>query len=155
MREIDLNEQFIVYVIFNGSGKWYISDKDIWYLDYNKWIDAYRKVGYEINREYLDERRRDLLCLDGKSVVHFLKRMEADECSSQDLQELFFANSGDTGYKPSLYVDFDSKVLYSMYMEPASYEDYAPSGWCAKYMNFLNLIPTNKRYWEKQSSMEG
>lgn len=33
---IDLNEQFITYVIYKGCGKWYISDKEIWYLDYQK-----------------------------------------------------------------------------------------------------------------------
>ena len=36
MVEMDLNEQFIVYVIYKGCGKWYISDKEIWYLDYQK-----------------------------------------------------------------------------------------------------------------------
>ena len=150
MREIDLNEQFIVYVILNGEGKWYISDKDIWYLDYNKWIDAYKRIGYEVNRDYLDKRRRNLLCLDGVSVVHFIKQIEADVCSLQELRKIFYANSGDLSCKQSLYVDFDSKLLYSMYEEPASYEDYVPSSWNAKYADFLSLIPTHMRYWEEQ-----
>ena len=47
MIEIDLNEQFIIYAIYKGCGKWYISDKELWYLDYQKRIEAYRKVGYE------------------------------------------------------------------------------------------------------------
>lgn len=36
-----------------------------------------------------------------------------------------------------------------MYVEPASYEDYAPVGWEAKYVSFLDLIPAEKRYWEQ------
>ena len=52
---IDLNEQFIVYAIYNGEGKWYISDKEIWYLDYKKRVEAYRKIGCEIKEEYIDE----------------------------------------------------------------------------------------------------
>ena len=42
MFEIDLNEQFIIYAIYNGEGKWYISDKEIWYLDYKKRIEEYK-----------------------------------------------------------------------------------------------------------------
>ena len=65
---IDLNEQFITYVIYKGCGKWYISDKEIWYLDYQKRIEEYygkggfdpieNQYGYEYNVEnttYYDE----------------------------------------------------------------------------------------------------
>ena len=62
---------------------------------------------------------------------------------------LFFDNKEEDDYKPSLYVDFDKKKLYSMYEEPASYEDYVPIDWYAKYENFLNLIPIEKCYWIK------
>ena len=154
MCKIDLNDQFIVYVVFDGVGRWYISDKEIWYLDYNKWIDAYQNAGYEINREYLDPRRRDLLCLDGETAVCFKHRIEADLCSSKELSELFVANSGHECFKPSLYVDFDSETLYSMYAEPASYEDYAPMNRNTQYKNFLDLIPVSQRYWESNDNME-
>lgn len=43
MFKIDLNEQFIIYAIYKGCGKWYISDKEVWYLDYQKRIEAYQK----------------------------------------------------------------------------------------------------------------
>lgn len=45
---------------------------------------------------------------------------------------------------PSLYVDFNKKLFYSMYVEPASYEDYTPVGWDAKYNSFLDIIPVEK-----------
>ena len=151
MIEIDLNEQFIIYVVYKGCGKWYISDKEIWYLDYQKRIEVYRKRGYEIKDEYIDEKRRDLLCVDEKNALIFLKRIEEDECSTGDLKELFLQNQEEDDYKPSLYVDFDKKLLYSMYIEPASYEDYVPVGWNAKYKSFLDIIPAEKRYWEKQN----
>ena len=154
MCKIDLNEQFIVYVVFNGVGRWYISDKEIWYLDYNKWIGAYQKAGYEINKEHLDTRRRHLLCLDEETAICFIQQIEADRCSSKDLSDLFFVNNGRRDFKPSLYVDFDRKELYSMYTEPASYEDYVPTNWNAQYQDFLELIPMNQRYWEKQDIME-
>lgn len=149
MIEIDLNEQFIIYVIHDDCGKWYISDKEIWYLDYRKRIEEYRKIGYEIKEEYIDERRRDLLCIEENNLLLFLKRVEKDECSTEDLRELFLLNQEDDDYKPSLYVDFDKKLFYSMYIEPASYEDYVPVGWKAKYENFLDIIPADRCYWNK------
>lgn len=50
---IDLNEQFIVYAIYNGEGKWYISDKEIRYLDYTKRVKAYRQIGMQNMRTFL------------------------------------------------------------------------------------------------------
>ena len=147
---IDLNEQFIIYAIYNGEGKWYISDKEIWYLDYKKRVEIYRKIGCEIKEEYIDERRnKDMLCLDGDNVLLFLKRIAEDECSTSDLRKLFIDNQEEDEYKPSLYVDFDKKILYSMYAEPASYEEFVLIDWYAKYENFLDLIPVEKCYWIK------
>ena len=150
---IDLNEQFIVYAVFNGDGKWYVSYKDIWFLDYWKRVDAYREKGYEINLEYIDERRKGLLYIDSDNAAAFLKRLEPDEYSTRSLSRIFFEHKGSSDYLPSLYVDFDTKRLYSMYMEPASYEDYAPEDWDAKEKRFLELIPEADRYWTK--SQEG
>lgn len=151
---IDLNEQFIVYAIYNGEGKWYISDKEIWYLDYKKRVEAYRKIGCEIKEEYIDERRRNLLCLEEDSTLLFLKRIVEDEWSTSEVRKIFFNNQENDDYKPSLYVDFDKKILYSMYVEPASYEDYVPTNWYAKHENFLNLIPVEKCYWIKGNHLE-
>lgn len=50
---------------------------------------------------------------------------------------------------PALYVDFDQKILYSMYNEPVSYEDYAMEGWNTKYKNFLEFIPKDRCYWNE------
>lgn len=49
-------------------------------------------------------------------------------------------NQEENDYKPSLYVEFDKKLFYSMYIEPASYEEYAPVGWNAKYESFSVLF---------------
>lgn len=80
MMEIGLNEQFAVYMIYRGCSKWYISDKEIWYLDYQKRIEAYLKRGYEIKEEYIDERRKDLLCVTEANASLFLQRIENDIC---------------------------------------------------------------------------
>lgn len=43
MCKMDVNEQIIIYVIYDGEGKWLISDKEIWYLDYKKRMQEYKK----------------------------------------------------------------------------------------------------------------
>lgn len=90
-----------------------------------------------------------MLCIGEDNVLPFLKRIEVDECSTKNLKKLFLYNQESDDYKPSLYVDFDKKMFYSMYIEPASYEDYVPVGWNVKYGNFLELISVEKCYWEK------
>ncbi len=147
MNEINLNEQFIVYVIYKGCSKWFLSDKEIWYLNYEKRIEAYKKIGYEIKLEYIDEKRRDLLYISEDKIPVFLKRIEADECTIDQLKSIYLANEKSDNYMPALYVDFDQKILYSMYNEPASYEDYAMEGWNTKYKNFLEFIPKDRCYW--------
>jgi len=107
---MDVNEQIIIYIIYNGEGKWLISDKEIWYLNYKKRIQEYEKRGFEIKEEWIDERRKDLLYIDSKNFLLFLKRVEVDICSTEDLHNLFFTNQEDVDYKPSLYVDFDKKI---------------------------------------------
>lgn len=149
MRKMDVNQEMIIYVIYNGEGKWLISDKEIWYFDYKKRIQEYEKRGYEIKEEWIDARRRDLLYIDDSNFLIFLKRVEADICSTEDLHNLFLMNQDDVNYKPSLYVDFDKKIFYSIYSEPASYENYAPKGWISKYEDFFDMIPIEQQYWKK------
>ena len=152
MCSFDFNEQIIIYVIYNGRGDWYVSDKEIWFFDYAKRIDAFRKIGYEIKEEYIDERRRDLLYLDESTAQHFMERIEPERCSADTLKELI--NVGDdrffeSDFYPSLYIDFDKREMFSMYQEYAAYENYAPVGWNAKYEDFLGIIPKEKQYWIK------
>lgn len=150
MRVIDLREQFVVYVIYSGEGKWYVSDKEIWFLDYKKRVEVFRKAGYEIKDEYIDEKRRDLMCLGEDNALLFLRRIAEDECSTSELREIFFNNEEDEDYQPSLYVDFDKKILYSLNdITGARYENYAPTNWCAKHEDFFDLIPVEKCYWIK------
>ena len=103
----------------------------------------------KVKEEYIDEERRDLLYVDEKNALLFLKRIEEDECSTGDLKELFLQNQEEDDYMPSLYVNFDKKLLYSMYMEPASYEHYVPVGWIGKFKKFFDIIPEEKCYWGK------
>ena len=113
-----------------------------WGILIKKESESLEFAGLKIPRDYL-------LCMEVENVALFLKRIESDECSTKDLRIIFSHNQEEDGYKPSLYVDFDKRLLYSMYIEPSSYEDYVPVGWDAKYQNFIDLIPVEKCYWKK------
>ena len=131
MIEIDLNEQFIIYIVYKGCGKWYISDKEIWYLDYQKRIEAYRKRGYEIKEEYIDEERRDLLYVDEKNALLFLKRIEEDECSTGDLKELF---------RNITYYDLPYKTLTKSYINIQHYASRYFNNPAGKSIGLQNAI---------------
>jgi len=53
---------------------------------------------------------------------------------------------------PSLYIDFDKKILYSAYREMDNYENYAPKGWHAEAREFLQNIPLCDRYWVEEKN---
>ena len=153
MRTIDLNEEIIVFVVYKGIKQWYISDKEIWFLDKQKNINMYRDLGYEIKDEYIDERRRDVLILDTENMDVFLTRVKEDVVETPQLREILIEviNDKETwvyNYMPSLYIDFDKKELFSMYLEPASYEDYVPPEWRGCFENFIKLIPREYCYWK-------
>lgn len=134
-----MDDNIIVFVIYNKQKRWYNADRELWFLDENKRMKLYEKAGYKIDELWIDEKRRDIMLLDSNVAETFLKRIEGNQCTTKDLPHDIL---------PSLYIDFDEKELYSMYSEPASYEDYVPIGWKSEFKNFLNLIPNNEQYWK-------
>ncbi len=159
MKTIDLNEEIIVFVVYKGVKEWYISDKEIWFLDKQKRINMYRDLGYVIKNEYIDERRKDLLILDTENVDFFLTRIKEDVVKSSQLKEILLEVIHDRdalvySYMPSLYIDFDKRELFSMYSEPASYEDYVPLEWKSYFGDFIQLIPKEYCYWENIIKLE-
>lgn len=149
----DYTENIIVAVVLERNLLWYVSDKEIWFLDYQKRIEAFKNKGYSINTDYIDESRKNNLVLDTSNVLNFLNLIKENQATVEELRESLLKKKSDTDdswkydYRPSLYVDFDKKVLYSNHSEPSSYEDYAPEFWDSKYKNFENKIPRSRKYW--------
>ncbi|MCF0132040.1 MAG: hypothetical protein HUJ71_09910 [Pseudobutyrivibrio sp.] len=144
---IDINDDIIVYAIYNDNAYWYVSYKELWYLDYNKRIYEFQEKGYTVDINSIEVIRRDLLEMNDIQIPVFWDRIKNDIWSYNELAEEFKKNL-EEDYYPSLYVNFDSKHLISMYREDASYEDYIPDGWVSEYEDFLSLIPIRDRYWE-------
>ncbi len=155
----DFSENIIVGVVYNNVYNWYVTDKEIWFLDYKKRIKIFEDKGFEIKEEYLDESRQNLLILDSQNASLFLERISKRKISTNELREFLIADMaiGNESwlyeFRPSLYVDFDNHKLYSLYSEPASYEDYVPINWEGSYFDFLELVPIEYKYWINEDSI--
>ncbi|GIO31717.1 hypothetical protein [Paenibacillus sp. USDA918EY] len=64
-----------------------------------------------------------------------------------ELEDAFGSYDDVLEFMPTIYVDFDQKMLYSLFPEPMSFEDYVPDGWIGAYKDFYALVPERERYW--------
>lgn len=153
----DYTKNIIVAVVLEENLLWYVSDKEIWFLDYQKRIEAFKNKGYSINTDYIDESRKNNLVLDYSNASDFLNLIKENKVTVEELRDSLLKSKNDVDdswkydYRPSLYVDFEKKILYSNYSEPSSYEDYVPEFWDSKYEDFENKIPNSKKYWLSHS----
>ncbi|MFK4474792.1 hypothetical protein ABH897_004560 [Paenibacillus sp. RC73] len=152
---IEYGENIIVAVIFENNWRWYVTEKDYWYLDLIKLENAYLNKGYQLPNygDYSD--RFNIAVLDENSAKGFLDEVSDFRVSKSELSDSIIISEGvDTeggdyllGFTPSLLVDFDNKILLSYFPEPASFESYVPDGWNGKYEDFLDKVPVEEKYW--------
>ena len=152
--EPEYAQNIIVSVVFQGEWQWYVTDRDLWFLDLNKLREAFAKKGYYTMNTNDDSERFGIKVLNEKTAKIFLKNIHEYRVETNDLRKkivedyLFFE---DPNYIldmcPALMVDFDKKILISLFPEPASYEYYVPDGWMGKYEDFTVMIPDEQKYW--------
>ncbi|RGL38923.1 hypothetical protein DXC69_02520 [Paenibacillus polymyxa] len=129
-------KNIIVGVMFQGQWNWYVTEREYWFLN----TEMEERFGIAI----LDETTA------GAFLEHICKyKVAAGELTTmlQMLDEAIQHKDEVLEFCPALYVDFDQKVLYSLFPEPASFEHYVPVGWKGKYLNFLEEVPPAERYW--------
>lgn len=152
-------ENIIVGVLWKDMFRWYVTDKELWFLDYKKLDIAY---GITEIREFDSEpeERKGLYILDSNNIERFLDNINCYLYNSDELQNLILEKRKlmiDTDelldFSPSLYIDFNKKLFFSLYPEPASYEDYLPDEWTGMYCDFLRLIPEKFRYWQSNKGI--
>ena len=147
-------ENIIVAVIYNNEFKLYVTDKELWFLDYNKLDNEYKNLGITVEDEYEADERKGIKVLKGEYIDLFLQRINKDIVTKEVLNNFLcdcIKNRTERdeilNYSPVLLVNFDEKILYSMFPEQASYEAYVPEGWKGKYEDFTELIPESQKYW--------
>lgn len=147
-------ENIIVAVIHNNEFKWYVTDKELWFLDYNKLDNECETLGIEVEDEYEADERKGIKVLNEEYIDLFLQRINKDIATKEVLNNFLcecIKNRTERdeilNYSPVLLVNFDEKILYSMFPEQASYESYVPEKWKGKYEDFTELIPKSQKYW--------
>lgn len=146
------NENIIVIVIFHKVCSWYVTDKDLWFMDYNKLHRAYNRNGLDF--EEISDERLGIEILDNDTAKEFLLRIAEYQISNKELNKMLESKAKSKeefddllDYCPNIYVDFDNKKFYSMFPEPASFEDYIPEGWTGEYRDFTELVPDKDKFW--------
>nr|OTO09416.1 hypothetical protein A5880_000095 [Enterococcus sp. 4G2_DIV0659] len=62
-------------------------DKEIWFLDYQKRIEAFKNKGYSINTDYIDESRKNNLVLDTSNALAVLNLIKENIATVEELRE--------------------------------------------------------------------
>ena len=134
-------ENIIVGILYENSFGWYVTDKELWFLNYKKLDDAYGMLDDgPLFEEPLE--RKNIKILDVNNIEEFLGQIKDQLYSSIELQRLL---------KEKRAKLFDHKTLYSLFPEPASYEDYVPDTWEGKYEDFTQYISSENIYWINES----
>ena len=154
-------ENIIVGLKYENSFSWYVTKKDIWFMDTEKLKAAYaikfKEYGLPLSNltfGVADPERQDIPVLNEYTIGLFKSRLEKNLVTvdklKERLQSCVATNDSEQvhfDFLPSLYLDFDKHCLYSMYTEPASFEDAVPNNWNGKYINFLGLIEQDQKFW--------
>ncbi|MBY0595213.1 hypothetical protein [Bacillus bingmayongensis] len=143
-------QNIIVGIKTSDDFSWYITERDVWILDINKYSIAYRSNGYEFNMEFALSLRNNISVVNENNYKIYLDDYSNNIVSSSDLRELILKKEYDTTIlelKPSLFLDFTEKKLLSMYPEPLPYEKYVPDNWYGSCEEFCHCIYEEDRYW--------
>ncbi|MGK0533686.1 hypothetical protein [Bacillus sp. 'calajunan'] len=141
-------ENIIVGVKYENKFNWYITEPDLWYLDYNQ-------AGYAPS-EYPEE-RKGIRILNETTIANFLERIEKYERFTED-SRLEFLRELRTNreeayydYNPCFLIDFDRLIFYSNYPESISFEEYIPNNWEGYLQRFDEQVLYEYRYWEDKN----
>ncbi|MNS31365.1 hypothetical protein D3C72_634190 [compost metagenome] len=126
----------IVGVVFRETWNWYITEREYWFLN----TEMEDRFGIEI--------------LDETTAGAFLDRIDDLRVSTnelaqtlEDLRDVFESYDEVLEFIPAIYVNFDERILYSLFPEPMSLEHYVPDGWTGIYQDFLDEVPKQEQYW--------
>lgn len=143
-------ENIIVGIILDNQFKWYCTEQDIWILDLYKYADGFIKNGYRFDLSFQLECRDNIAIINEDSIKRFLQNYKENTVKSTQLGMMLRERDYEgtvLAMRPSIYINFDKKQLYSVYPEYTAYERYVPDGWEGAYCEFSHLIPKEEQYW--------
>lgn len=157
--KVEYGENIIVAVVYCSTWSWYITEKDIWYLDLPMLENAILMAGRRVFNLGDYSSRFDIPVLNEVTASDFLSNIADLKVDVSKLRRILLSALQDSEdkretiieYIPSLLVNFDDKTLFSLFPEPASFEKFVPMGWQGVYDDFLNIVPNQERYWMNEN----
>lgn len=154
----EYNLNIIVGIQLHNEWAWYVTRKEVWFLDYKKWSDSFgQKNEEEPGERWLDNE----YCVyypvvNQHNASSFLNAIKDYRVKTEELRgcmRFYLECQADhdelLDLSPVLFVDFDEQKLYSCFPEPASYEHFVPDGWKGFYRDFSKYIPEKEKYYNE------
>ena len=143
----EYSENIIAYVIHNGAGSWYVTGKEIWFLNQ---ADFSRAFGVDPSKDDI-EFTENISFGNGNLL---LSEISPYKVTTEELKELISIypplteNEDLLELRPSIYINIDKKELINLFPEPSGqFQNFPPEKWVSKYDDFWHLIPENHVYW--------
>lgn len=155
---INKDEDMLVIIRYKGKSYWFAAFKEIWILDRIKWAADFIRNGIvDINSDVHHE-RYDIAIINESNAGLFIQLLIDDGylIDQVDIANEFYKRfSSETTWWdiydlfPDLFINFDSKNLYSQYVENMHYEKYIPDEWSGELVDFCNreLLPKSEMFW--------
>ena len=148
----EYSENIIVYLILDNVSNWYVTEKEYWFLDRIAYAQAFNV------QPTMDDIEFTNLLVEGNpsKLISDINSFKVDILALRELIEIYPPLNEDQSLlemRPSLYINFDKKELYSLFPEPSGeFERFAPKGWTAKYDSFYSKIPNEDTFWLKNGT---
>lgn len=146
-------DEVVVLVKYKEKYTWYVSEKELWIMDLLELDNAFRRKFHEpeVTETEADfEERIGCEILSEKNIEQFQEAIKDFEVSYTELIDYFqlysevYLDGMNSEVEISFYLDFDSKIFYSFFKEPGSYEEFVPTGWRGIFeRNSKKIIPDN------------
>ena len=160
---VNKDDELLVIVKNEGRFYWFVAIKEMWVLDRVKWIDDFVKNGVEINLQDIHKERYDIPVVNEKNAQIFIGNLIKDGYlyDKDDIAEAFYNRLSEKttwwdiyDLMPDLFIDFESKRLYSEYVESMHYYKYVPDGWFGELVDFCSdgSLPQDEMFWIKNET---
>lgn len=160
---VNKDDELLVIVKNEGRFYWFVAFKEMWVLDRVKWVDDFVKNGVEINLQDIHKERYDIPVVNEENVQIFIDNLikEGYLYDKDDMSVAFYNRLSEKttwwdiyDLMPDLFIDFDSKRLYSEYVENMHYHKYVPDGWLGKFVDFCSdgTLPQDEIFWIKNET---
>ena len=126
--------EVIILVKTKGQFYWYVSEKELWILDWRKLCSAFGNIG-ESRDVQCEGERKGFEVLSEENIDAFLPIIRDYQVTYRELEAYcnlhneVYPNDQEERVEPAFYIDFDARHFYSCFTEPGSYEYFVPDGW--------------------------